>query len=231
MRIKRKELAKKVYRQAVSPTSLPIETLGDVRFRRLIPKKAWNHLTPAIRKRFIKRLTNGQSAVYQGHIVETRMNFVGRVLAHFLRCFGGPLPFERAECGTAAIVTVTEAPGGKGQCWTRQYNRKHHFPQVIHSFKSFTGKTGLEECIGYGIGMTLRVEADKTRLRFVSQNYFFTLLNRRIYLPTFLCPGNLVVGHHDLGGAVFDFTLDLNHPVFGELIHQRATFHDMEPTQ
>jgi len=204
--------------------------LGDLRFRKLIPAEAWAGLVPAIRKRFTKCLRGGASAVYQGAVIETRMNMWGHILAQTLRLFGAPLPLETCTGGTAAIVTVTEAEHGQGQYWTRQYNRKRGFPQVIHSTKTFAGETGLEECVGHGIGMTLRVEANETHLNFVSERYFVTLLGKRIYLPDALTPGKLIVGHHDLGHASFDFTLDLVHPLFGQLLHQRATFHDTEQT-
>lgn len=204
---------------------------SNKRFEKLVAPDRWAKLAPAIRKRFCKPIMAGESTVYQGQICETKMNLAGRVLAQTLRPFGAPLPLEPCTGGGAAIVTVTEAQNGVDQFWSRQYNRKRGFPQVIHSTKAFAGETGLEEGVGYGIGMTLRIEADGSHLRFVSERYFMTLFGKRIYLPAILMPGQLIVGHHDLGEGCFDFTLDLYHPFFGQLVHQRVTFHDAETRQ
>lgn len=201
--------------------------LGDMRFRRLLSAEAWANLPEAVRRRFAKRLRDGESAVYCGRIAETRLSRAGRWLARLLTVIGGPLPVDDDNEGTPAIVTVTEATDDAGQYWTRQYNRAARFPQVIHSAKAFAGPTGLEECVGGGIGMTLRLRTEPNRLLFVSDRYFCTLFGRRFYLPRFLEPGLLTVGHEDLGGSRFAFTLDLVHPQLGALVHQRIVFRDM----
>lgn len=203
-------------------------SLGNLRFVRLLGPAAWAGLPRAVRTRFAKHLRPGQSVVYRGTILETRLNFLGRLLANMLRPIGAPLPLEESKGGEAAVVTVTEAPDGMGQFWTRQYNRQAGFPQVIHSMKRFDGPTGLEEAVGGGLGMTLWLKADAKSLRFCSQDYFISLFGVRLYLPSWMTPGALTVGHHDLGDGQFDFTLDLIHPLFGELLHQRARFVDME---
>ena len=206
------------------------QTLGDFRFAHLLGAKVWARLPLSVRKRFGKRLGPGASVVYRGEVIETRLSLLGRIFAQILRPVGAPLPLEQSKGGEAAIVTVTEAPNGQGQFWTRQYNRKAGFPQVIHSQKSFTGPTGLEEQVGGGIGMTLRLKAEPKSLLFVSDEYFINLFGTRIYFPRWLTPGALTVGHHDLGNGRFDFTLDLVHPLFGHLLHQRARFIDMKDT-
>ena len=202
-------------------------SLGDLRFVRLLGAGAWAGLPDTIRARFGKRLGPGQSVVYRGEVLQTRLSRLGRIVAKLLGPIGAPLPLDRSTGGEAAIVTVTEAPDGMGQFWTRQYNRRAGFPQVIHSMKRFAGPTGLEEIVGGGLGMTLWLHADSKCLKFSSQNYFLNLLGVRFYLPGWLTPGALTVGHHDLGNGQFDFTLDLVHPLFGELLHQRARFVDM----
>ena len=209
-----------------APIERTSETLPDYRFRRLIGAPDWWKLRSEVQSRFSKKLRKGDSVVYAGTIREMRMNALGWCLAQAARLIGAPLPLDRNSVGTAAVVTVTEDPSVAGQFWTRTYCRKNGFPQVIHSSKRFQGPTGLEEYIGYGVGMTLTVRASETGgILFESDRYYVELpTGHRLTLPTWINPGHLVVGHHAIDRKRFAFTLDLTHPVFGELIHQRAEF-------
>jgi hypothetical protein len=161
--------------------------LGDLRFRALLPADAWERLPVPVRQRFAKRVAGGDSAVYAGEITETRMNVWGRALAQILRLIGAPLPITM-DCGVPAIVSVTEDVCGQGQVWSRLYGRKNGFPQVIHSAKRFAGPTGLEEYIGGGIGIALRLDATSDALHFLNDHYFIQLGQFRQRLPRFLCP-------------------------------------------
>ena len=80
-----------------------------------------------------------------------------------MRLIGGPLPIDRASVHVPSVVTVTEDKASGGQIWTRIYGRRKGFPQVVHSSKRFAGPTGLEEYVGYGVGMTLTVQCAKAR--------------------------------------------------------------------
>ena len=202
---------------------------GDFRYRALLGMDAWRALEPDVRRRFSKRLADGESAVYSGHIVDTTINRPGWLLAQLCRLIGSPLPLERGGCGKPAVVTVTEDRAG-GQFWTRLYGRSQGFPQIVHSAKRFSGPTGLEEYIGFGLGIALDIRERNGALIFLSQSYFIRLFGRRIGLPAFLSPGRLEVGHHDRGGGAFAFTLDLIHPLFGVLIRQTVEFHDTKET-
>jgi Domain of unknown function (DUF4166) len=207
---------------AIAPTS---KTVGDLRFRTLLGARAWQALPAAVRTRFSKRLGGTQAALYTGEILETRMSRCGWLLAQMLRLIGGPLPISR-DVGVPAIVSVTEDESSGGQLWTRIYGNHNGFPQVIHSAKRFAGVTGLEEYIGWGIGMALRVDADDIAIHFRSTHYFLTVFGARMKLPRWLCPGQTTVSHVDMEDGNFAFVLDLTHIWLGELIHQTAFFRD-----
>ncbi|MEM9331765.1 MAG: DUF4166 domain-containing protein [Pseudomonadota bacterium] len=199
---------------------------GDYRFKNLLGKTDWNRLPPAIRKRFGKRFGAGESTVYQGVVKTMKLNAVGWFLAQTARLVGAPLPFDVNSVGQPAVVCVTEDIETQGQFWIRQYGRKDGFPQVVHSSKRFAGPTGLEEYIGYGIGIALRMSVSPDTLYFVSDHYFLHLFGRRIRLPKFFEPGVLEIGHRELGKGFFAFTLDLRHRLFGKLVDQEAVFTD-----
>lgn len=206
--------------------SFPTRKVHDSRFSALIGAKAWNSLPAAVRHRFGKRLQGGVSVAYQGKVVAMKMNLAGWILAHAARVVGSPLPYDLSSVDQPAVVTVTEDIAGSGQFWIRQYGRKAGFPQVVHSSKRFCGPTGLEEYLGYGIGMALKVRVEGNALLFKSDHYFVRAFGVRIRLPRALSPGALVIGHHDLGEGQFRFSLDLKHRLFGQMIFQDAVFND-----
>lgn len=202
--------------------------LGDVRFRALLSRDDWGLLPPDTRKRFSRRHADGNTAIYAGEVVEVRFSRPGWWLAQIARLIGGPLPIS-ADTHVPSIVTVTEDAATGGQVWTRIYARRNGFPQVIHSSKRFAGPTGLEEYVGYGVGMALRIVVDGGALKFCSAHYFLQLGRLKLKLPALLTPGALTVTHTDLGGGEFQFTLEIVHPRFGMLVRQTAVFREATP--
>jgi Domain of unknown function (DUF4166) len=209
---------------------------SDLRFRALMTDRDWVSLPLSIRRRFSKRLAGGRSAVYSGEILDSWMSRAGWWLAQAARLIGGPLPLARDVHGPSrclpsthvpSVVTVTEGMGG--QIWTRLYARRKGFPQVIHSSKRFAGPTGLEEYVGWGVGMALTVYARENALIFRSEHYFLELFGRRWRLPAWLSPGTLYVTHAELPDGKFSFTLQIFHPRLGLLIRQMAMFREIEP--
>ncbi len=194
-------------------------------FERLLGREAWLALPGAVRERFLLRIETGDCVSYVGRVAECRMSFAGRVLAQLARIVGAPLPLG-TDTGVAASVSVTSDDGRINQYWTRQYCRRRGFPQVVHSAKRFAGPTGLEEYLGHGIGIALRLSAAGGALLFESDHYFVNVLRLRLRLPLWAEPGRLKVGHRDLGDGRFVFSMDLVHPMLGELIHQTAIFAD-----
>ena len=197
----------------------------DFRFHALLPDEEWGRLPLAIWRRFSKRLGDGKTVVYVGEIDEARFSRIGWWLAQIARLIGGPLPTAAETC-VPMIVTVTEDAATGGQIWTRICARRQGFPQVIHSSKRFAGPTGLEEYVGYGVSMALRICVEHESLLFRSVGYTLQVGGVRLTLPQWLTPGDLTVTHSDLGGGAFRFTLELVHRRFGTLIRQSAVFRE-----
>lgn len=201
-------------------------TLGDLRFRALLREREWAALPDAIRRRFSKRMPRGGATVYAGEVLETRMSLVGWLLAQALRLVGAPLPTARCA-HVPSVVTVTEDKPSGGQIWTRIYARRNGFPQVVHSAKRFAGPSGLEEYVGYGVGMALDLLVRDGALIFRSRDYFVQLFGRRFVLPKWLCPGELTVIHAEVPDGRFSFTLQLVHPRLGLLMRQMALYREL----
>jgi hypothetical protein len=199
--------------------------LGDLRFRRLVGEAAWAQLPDPVRRRFSKRVAGGRTIVYTGEVVECRMSRCGWLLAQLCRLVGAPLPLGR-DSFVSATVSVTEDEAGGGQIWTRIYGRRRGFPQAIHSAKRFAGPTGLEEHIGRGVGIALRVAVEGESLHFLSDHYFLSVRGLRLRLPRWLSPPRMRVSHVDCGGGWFAFVLRLDHPLLGRLIRQTALFQE-----
>ena len=208
-------------RQAPAPSNTRL--LDDHRFRALLSDEDWGRLPVAIWRRFSKRLEDGRTVIYVGEVDEASVSRTGWWFAQVARVIGGPLPTGAETC-VPMVVAVTEDAASGGQIWTRICARKRGFPQVIHSAKRFAGPTGLEEYIGFGIAMALRICVADQALHFHSTGYSLQIGRLRLSLPEWLTPGDLTVTHSDLGDAKFRFTLDLIHPRFGRLIHQSARF-------
>jgi hypothetical protein len=198
----------------------------DHRFRQLVSKAQWDALPRAVRKRFSKKLTGGATSVYAGVVKGFRITRLGKILAHALRLIGAPLPLF-AHVNVPTVVTVTEDVQTGGQIWTRTYANRAGFPQVIHSAKCFSGPTGLEEHVGCGISMLLKVVAEPHGIIFKSAGYQLKLGRVRIPVPRFLSPGDLTVTHRETESERFIFEMTLHHPLFGELIHQSAEYGDV----
>jgi len=199
--------------------------LDDHRFRALLSDEDWGRLPVAIWRRFSKRLGEGKTVVYVGEVDEACFSPIGWWVAQIARVIGGPLP-TGSVTRVPMIVTVTEDAASGGQIWTRICARQDGFPQVIHSAKRFAGPTGLEEYVGFGVSMALRISVADEALHFRSVGYALQLGSLRLPLPEWLTPGDLTVTHSDLGGGAFRFTLEIIHPRFGMLVRQSAVFRE-----
>lgn len=202
----------------------------DDRFRLLLAPSGWQSLPIAVRRRFSTPLAPGEPRLYRGHVRETVLSPLGRLIANLARVAGSPLPLTHGSTGPASVM-VTDNPSLGGQVWTRIYARPGQFPQVIHSAKRFAGSTGLEELLGpwrgFGLVMKLKLAVDHSALVFDSAGYALIIGNTRLALPAWLSPGRCRITHRATGPDTFTFTLELTHPWFGLLCRQDAEFADI----
>jgi hypothetical protein len=209
--------------RSFAPAPPPAKLIDDHRFRALLSDEDWGRLPLAVWRRFSMRLADGNTIVYVGEVDSAAISFAGWCIAQAIRVIGGPLP-TTAETGVPMIVAVTEDAASGGQIWTRMTGRRRGFPQVIHSCKRFAGPTGLEEYVGCGIGVALRIGVASEALVFRSVGYFLQIGRWKWLLPAWLTPGDLTVTHADLGGDAFRFTLEIVHPHLGPLLSHSAVF-------
>jgi hypothetical protein len=210
-----------------APGSSEENVLGDLRFCSLLDDASWNSLPRTVRQRFSKRVADDESVVYVGRVIEARFSWFGWLLAQAARLIGSPFPLF-SDVDVPSVVSVTEDFRSGGQIWTRLYARRSGVPQIVHSRKRFAGPTGLEEHVGCGVGMTLKLTVETGALTFRSARYFIEAMRGRMrfYLPTWASPGQLTVIHRETGDGRFTFLLEVSHPRFGLLIRQLAAFRE-----
>jgi hypothetical protein len=194
-------------------------------FRELVGDEEWRRLPAPVQARFERALGPGEAIAFVGEVAETQMTMFGWLWAQLARLAGAPLPLE-ALARTSAAVVVAQDATGTAQCWTRVYHEEGALPQVIRSTKRFAGPTGLEECVGAGIGMALAVSVEHRALVFRSTEYFWRCGRLRFRIPDCLTPGRIAVIHREERAGRFSFTLLVMHPWFGLTIRQVAFFRD-----
>ncbi len=198
---------------------------GDPRFARLVPATDWQRLPAAVRERYSRELGPTGVATFAGEVAHTRLTLAGRLLGQLARLIGAPLPLGPAGRVAACVVVVEDAAAG-GQRWTRFYARPGRIAQVIHSTKCFAGPTGLEECVGGGVGMQLVVAVEDRCLVFRSAGFFWRIGQLKLRLPAWLTPGAIEVRHREERSGRFSFVLTVTHPWFGRIVEQVAFFED-----
>ena len=205
----------------------PPSTLTDIRFRQLVGEEGWQALPEPVRRRFSIHHQPGEMVLYQGRVETTRLSRWGRALAMMSAVIGSPLPRRDGATGDATVVVTEDATSGD-QSWIRMYASCGGAPQVIRSMKRFRGTTGLEEYVGGGIGMALRVYVEDSALHFASDHYFLELAGLRVQVPRVLEPGRMLIIHREETSGEFSFKLTLNHPHLGCLVHQLAYFSEVK---
>jgi Domain of unknown function (DUF4166) len=201
------------------------DSLSHGSFRTLIRKRDWEQLPRPVQTRFARELATGESIAFIGEVAETRMSAMGWLWAQIARIVGAPLPLKRLQHAAAAVI-VTQDTSSATQCWTRLYHEDGALPQVILSTKRFAGPTGLEECVGAGIGMALELSVEDRALVFRSREYFWRCGKLRLRIPDWLTPGRIAVIHREERAGRFSFTLVVQHPWCGETLRQVAFFRD-----
>ena len=194
-------------------------------FRALVGDRLWRTLPLEVQQRFGRELTGSERAQYRGEVLFTHRKLVGRLWAQLLRIVGAPLPLESFS-RIASTVVVTAGDRAGAQCWTRSYELPGGKSQIIRSTKSFTGPTGLEERVGAGLSMALTVSVESRALVFQSAGYYWQWGGGRLSVPTWLTPGQITVRHQEEYAGRFSFSLTVDHPWLGRLIHQVALFQD-----
>ncbi len=198
-------------------------TEQQTQLRNLVADDAWQQLPEPVRRRFGERFQPGRTTCYRGHIINAQFSWLGRMLAQVSRLIGAPLPLH--DDRGFATVTVTDHPGNHGQVWTRLYHARIGMPQVVQSVKRLRGPTGLEEYMGAGLAIALRLSVDDGALVFSGSEYYWRIAGLELKLPAWLSP-EVVVRNWQSGEQAFHFSLQVTHPYFGELISHHVAFDD-----
>jgi len=203
---------------ANNPPNMNNELSG---YQNLLSKGEWSNLHPAIQRRFSIQLHN--CITYQGEMKEVYLSFTGKLLAQCCRLIGAPLALH---CGKNIPIVVNVYPNKKlnGMTWDRLYRYEKSPVNRVKSTKCVLKNIGLVEMVRFGFGMELNVYEEHHAIVFESKRFFWKFRNIKINIPDWLSPGKTVVSQRALDDRRFEFRLDVEHPILGQVFKQVGVF-------
>jgi hypothetical protein len=205
----------------VEPFSAGLEP--DPSFRAVLGELAWRRLPPAVRERFAWKPAAGTELRYRGVMSVVRRSRAGALMAQFCRLIGTPLaPYGGQNVPVTVVLRADPRTGGI--VWERFYRFAGRPLVRCASVKRVSGREGVLECVGGGVGMWLALSERQGELHFRSTGYFWECGWFRLRLPSWLTPGALHVVHADLGCGRFRFRITVHHRLLGETFFQDGVF-------
>lgn len=212
---------------AVTANGTPAPALAAPDFAKLVGPAAWARLTPAIRRRFSRH--EAEPVRYAG-TMQVACSSIGRMFAFIALLTGGPLPTGRASAAVSHVDV--SADGAGGVVWARTLHLDGGKPTRVVSTKRLARDGALLECVRGGLGMVLCVYEKDAALVFESTRYFFNIFGLKIPIAALLTPGRCRVVHAPVSAASdarrFRFTMDMDHPIWGQTFYQSGVFTDPE---
>jgi hypothetical protein len=203
-------------RSLVGPVAGRESGPGNHGLRGVLGAAAWRRLPEAVRERFAE---NTADVTYAGAFEIVRASVLGQLFAWLGKLFGTPVATRVGDDVEARVHVRHHAHGVD---WIREY-RWAGGTDVVRSTKVVDADARLIEKLPARLCMPLATYEEHGALHFVSQGYYFDL-GVKLRLPDFFTPGVTHVEHIDLGHGWFRFTMDVTHPVFGEMFFQTGRF-------
>jgi hypothetical protein len=151
-----------------------------------------------------------------------RHSFFGALFAQCCRLIGTPLTPYAGDNALVDVALRVDPTGGVE--WRRHYQFSWRRWALVSSTKRLNDDGVLEEHVGRGFSMQLKVFEQDGNLHFVSEDYLWRLGRLRIRLPALLTPGVTHVIHEQISGQRFRFVLKVTHPWLGETFYQEGEF-------
>lgn len=197
----------------------------DNTYRYLLGNKYWGKIKPEIRKRFSVKPTEDGCICYAGKMDAVRLNVMGWLFAQVCRVIGTPLAPLTGE-NVPMQIQLSKNMNINGVDWKRIYYFKNNNEVTVRSTKSLNNLGQLEEHIGCGFSMALKVFEMEGNLIFESTDYIFRVGKILLRLPAIITPGVTTVLHEQMYQDHFRFTLSVKHPWFGQTIYQSGVFYN-----
>ena len=194
----------------------------DNDYRSLLGESTWNDLHPHIRHRFSLEYLH-RPVTYTGVMERVYLSPAGKLLAQLCRLIGTPLALHSATDVQMHVDVYPDEKRG-GIVWERHYLYRHSRPDRVISTKRIYPTCGLVELVGGGFGMYLAISVLDKAIVFRSSEYFWQIGKSRITLPTFMSPGTTTVVQKAFDDGRFQFTLDVDHFLFGKVCQQHGIF-------
>lgn len=185
----------------------------------------WENVYTPVRERMDLLLTSNKPVIFKGTGC-VRRSKIGWLFAHGARLLGAPLVWKQDE-NVKTTVTVAKTDNNL-RCWHRLFIFPSGYEQLVQTSKVMDSKLGFIDAVGARgekrLATKMRVWAKDQSLFFESKTYILRFKHFNLQIPGFLTPGTLFAEHRDLGEGNFRYTLEFNHPFWGQTFYQDGIF-------
>lgn len=189
----------------------------------------WDTLHPVVRQHYDLTPGTEQAVIMKGIMREIHHSAIAKLFLLPGRLFGALIPY-RGENIPARVRNWTTTNDVRTMFWQRSFSFPNGKTAIFASRMVHVAGDEIIEYVRFGLGIRMRVSADRGSLIYRSTCYQWDIGALSIRLPTWLILGAGEIRESGTSDSGFEMDFQMRHPLFGRTFSYSGAF-EMEPSR